>query len=596
MGASHATGREPDPSGGADRDGGSRSEPWSHRIARVTPLVGIIGSYRRAWVTRDALAAVTICAVLVPQALAYGQLAGVSPVAGLYAALSPLILYPLFASSRRLMVGPESGLAILTAVALAPLAAEGSARFAVLAAMLALLVAGVLILAGVLRLGFFADFFSRPVLLGFINGVAVIIIVSQLPKFLGIKVHTDSTLGTLLKIVTHIGDAQWRTIVLGVVLIAVLSLLRRFAPRVPGALVVLVIGGAAVALLGLGPKGVAIIGAVPAGLPGLSVPHVSLGDIGTLLPIAGGLAFVGFAQSILTARVFAERHGETVDANQELIALGAGNIGAGLLHGFPSSSSQARTAVADTARMQSQLAQIAAGFLVVGFLLWLTGVLHDVPTVALAAIVISAAAGLFDVGAMTDLYHQNRPEFTVAIVTFAGVVVFGMLVGILAAVFLSVAMLIARISRPSHAVLGELEGAEGFHTLPTERGLEAAPGVVVYRFDAPLFFANADYFVKHASRVFDEAQPRVLVLDCEAVTFIDVTAARALTRLLEHVTAGHAELRMARTRQAVVDQLADAGLVSAIGNERFYPSVRTAVERRRVRARPTGDVDDTRSV
>ncbi len=563
------------------------------RIAsrRVTPLVGVIGSYRRAWVMRDALAAVTICAVLVPQALAYGQLAGVSPVAGLYAALAPLILYPLFASSRRLMVGPESGLAILTAVALAPLAAEGSARFAVLAAMLALLVAGVLILAGVLRLGFFADFFSRPVLLGFINGVAVIIIVSQLPKFLGIKVHTDSTLGTLWKIVTNIGDAQWRTIVLGIVLIAVLSLMRRFAPRLPGALVVLVIGGAAVALLGLAPTGVAIIGAVPAGLPGLSVPDVSLGDIGTLLPIAGGLAFVGFAQSILTARVFAERHGETVDANQELIALGAGNIGAGLLHGFPSSSSQARTAVAETARMQTQLAQIAAGFLVIGFLLWLTGVLHDVPTVALAAIVISAAAGLFDVGAMTDLYHQNRPEFTVAIVTFAGVVVFGMLVGILAAVSLSIAMLIARISRPSHAVLGELEGAEGFHTLPSDQGLEAAPGVVVYRFDAPLFFANADYFVKHASRVFDEAQPRVLVLDCEAVTFIDVTAARALTRLLDHVTAGHAELRMARTRQAVVDQLADAGLVSAIGTQRFYPSVRTAVERHRVRAKPTSKTE-----
>ena len=591
MGDSDATGREPEPSGEAARDDVSQAEPWSHRIGRVTPLVGVIGSYRRTWVTRDALAAVTICAVLVPQALAYGQLAGVSPVAGLYAALAPLIVYPLFASSRRLMVGPESGLAILTAVALAPLAAEGSARFAVLAAMLALLVAGVLILAGVLRLGFFADFFSRPVLLGFINGVAVIIIVSQLPKFLGITVHTDSTLGTLWKIVTHIGDAQWRTIVLGVVLIAVLSVMRRFVPRVPGALVVLVLGGAAVALLGLAPKGVAIIGAVPAGLPGLSVPHVSLGDIGTLLPIAGGLAFVGFAQSILTARVFAERHGETVDANQELIALGAGNIGAGLLHGFPSSSSQARTAVAETARMQTQLAQIAAGFLVIGFLLWLTGVLHDVPTVALAAIVISAAAGLFDVGAMTDLYRQNRPEFTVAIVTFAGVVVFGMLVGILAAVSLSIAMLIARISRPSHAVLGELEGAEGFHTLTSDRGLEAAPGVVVYRFDAPLFFANADYFVKHAIRVFDEAQPRLLVLDFEAVTFIDVTAARALTRLLEHVTAGHAELRMARTRQAVVDQLADAGLVSAIGTQRFYPSVRTAVERHRVRAKPTSSTE-----
>jgi SulP family sulfate permease len=206
----------------------------------VLPIVGVLGSYRRGWIVRDALAAVTICAVLVPQALAYGQLAGLSPVDGLYAALAPLVLYPLFASSRRLMAGPESGLAILTAVALAPLAAEGSAKFAVLAAMLALLTGAVLILAGLLRLGFLADFFSRPVLLGFINGVAAIILVSQLPQFLGIKVQADSTLGTLWQVLRHIGDAQWRAIVLGIVLVIVLALLGRFARRVPGALVALV--------------------------------------------------------------------------------------------------------------------------------------------------------------------------------------------------------------------------------------------------------------------------------------------------------------------------------------------------------------------
>ena len=380
----------------------------------------MLGAYRRGWVLRDVLAAVTICAVLVPQALAYGQLAGLSPVAGLYAALAPLVLYPLFASSRRLMVGPESGLAILTALSLAPLAAEGSARFAVLAAMLALLTGGLLILSGLVRLGFLADFFSRPVLLGFINGVAVIIIVSQLPQLLGIKVESDSTLGTLWDVLTHIGDAHWRTVALGAVLLIVLAVLRRFVPRFPGALAALVLGGAAVALLGLASKGVAIIGAVPAGLPGFAVPRVSLGDIGALVPVAGGLAFVGFAQSILTARAFAERHGEPLDANQELVALGVGNIGAGLLHGFPSSSSQSRTAVADTAGMRSQLAQIAAGLLVVGFLLWLTGVLHDVPKVALAAIVISASVGLFDVRAMTRLYGQDRFEFGVAVGTLRG--------------------------------------------------------------------------------------------------------------------------------------------------------------------------------
>jgi SulP family sulfate permease len=577
-------------------DATGRIRCWNGEIdlRSELPIIGVLGAYRRGWIVRDALAAVTICAVLVPQALAYGQLAGLTPVAGLYAALAPLVLYPLFASSRRLMVGPESGLAILTALSLAPLAAEGSARFAVLAAMLALLTGALLILSGLVRLGFLADFFSRPVLLGFINGVAVIIIVSQLPQLLGIKVEADSTLGMLWDVLTHVGDAQWRTIALGAILLIVLALVQRFAPRFPGALAALVLGGGAVALLGLASKGVAIIGAVPAGLPGFAVPHVSLGDIGALVPVAGGLAFVGFAQSILTARVFAERHGEALDANQELVALGVGNIGAGLLRGFPSSSSQSRTAVAETAGMRTQLAQIAAGLLIVGFLLWLTGVLHDVPKVALAAIIVSASVGLFDLRAVRRLYGQDRFEFGVAVGTLAAVVALGILVGILTAVFLSLALLIARISRPRDAVLGAADHGGGFEEVTTGGDLEAAPGVVVYRFDAPLFFANADYFVDQAIQVFEEAGSGRFVLDFEAVTLVDVTAARALKRLLSDVASRDAELCVARASRAVFHQMDEAGLVKAIGKARFYPSVRAAVRgdglrSRRSRPPPTGD-------
>jgi sulfate permease, SulP family len=555
---------------GADRTGGA--------VGRVLPIVGVLRSYRRGWLLRDALAAVTICAVLVPQALAYGQLAGLSPVTGLYAALAPLLLYPVFASSRRLMAGPESGLAILTAVALAPLATEGSARFAVLAAMLALLTGVVLILAGLLRLGFLADFFSRPVLLGFINGVAVIIIVSQLPQFLGLQVSANSTLGTLWEVIAHLGDAQWRTIALGVSLVAVLAVLGHFLPRVPGALVALVLGGVAVAALGLAAHGVAIIGGVPAGLPGLAVPQVGFGDIGTLAPFAGGLAFVAFAQSILTARAFAERHGETIDANQELVALGVGNIGAGLVHGFPSSSSQSRTAVADTAGMRTQMAQMIAGLLVVGFLLLLTGALHDVPKVALAAIIIYASVGLFDFRAIRRLYGQDQAEFAVAVITLAAVVVLGMLTGILTAVFASLALLIWRIARPGGTVLAAADGTGSFLETGGDDGLEAAPGVLVYRFDAPLFFANADYFVDRVVEVFDHADSRRLVLDFEAVTLIDVTATRALKRLIKDVSSRGAELSLARTSRAVFAQLTEAGLVDVIGVDAFYPSVRSAVQ------------------
>jgi SulP family sulfate permease len=560
-------------SAGADRPAAAAAA-----VGRILPIVDVLRSYRRGWILRDALAAVTISAVLIPQALAYGQLAGLSPVTGLYAALAPLLLYPLFASSRRLMAGPESGLAILTAVALAPLASEGSARFAVLAAMLALLTGAVLIMAGLLHLGFLADFFSRPVLLGFINGVAVIIIVSQLPQFLGLKVSANSTLGTLWQVIAHLSDAQWRTIALGASLISVLAVLGHFAPPIPGALVALVLGGVAVAALGLAARGVAIIGGVPAGLPGFAVPRVGFGDVGTLVPFAGGLAFVAFAQSVLTARAFAERHGETVDVNQELVALGVGNIGAGLVHGFPSSSSQSRTAVADTAGMRTQMAQMVAGVLVLGFLLLLTGVLHDVPKVALAAIIIYASAGLFDWRAIRRLRGQDQAEFAVAIITLAAVVVLGMLTGILTAVFASLALLLWRIARPGGTVLASVDGTGSFHEIDSGGGLEAAPGVVVYRFDAPLFFANADYFVDQVAEVFDQAGCGRLVLDFEAVTLIDVTAARALKRLIKHISSRSAELSLARTSRAVFRQLTDAGLVDLIGVDAFYPSVRSAVK------------------
>ena len=478
------------------------------RVKRWLPIVGVLGSYRRAWLMRDVVAAVTVCAVLVPQALAYGQLAGLSPVAGLYAALAPLVLYPLFASSRRLMVGPESGLAILTAVALAPLAAEGSAQFAVLAAMLALLTGAVLILAGVLRLGFLADFFSRPVLLGFLNGVAVIIIVSQLPKLFGISVHTDSTLGTLWQVITHLGDAQWRTIVLGAVLLAVLVLLGRFARLVPGALVVLVIGGALVSWLG----------------PGVQGRGDHRGRSGRAAGTVGSAGQPRRHRHAGADRCWSGvRRLRGVDPDRARVRRAPRGAGRRQSRARRTRDRQPRSRSAawlpvvlepvphrdrrDRQDAERNSHRSEPGSSVVVFLLWLTGVLHDVPTVALAAIVIYAAASLFEVGALRKLYHQDRTEFLVAVVTFAGVVVLGMEVGILLAVFLSLALLIARISRPRAAVIGAVEGAKGFHELADGQALEAASGVVVYRFDAPLFFANADYFVEHAIEAFDAGDP-----------------------------------------------------------------------------------------
>jgi SulP family sulfate permease len=544
----------------------------------VGPALAEARAYRGRWLVGDAITAVTILAVVVPQGLAYGELAGLPPVAGLYAALFPLLLYPLIASSRRLMVGPESGLAILTASALAPLAAGHSSNYAALAAMLALLMGAIMIVGGILRLGMLADFLSQPVLVGFMNGVAVILIASQLPRFFGISISEESALGKLWGVLAKLGDASWRTVALGLVLLGVLALSARLGPKLPGALVALVAAAAAVVLLDLDRNGVAVIGSVPKGLPHLTYPSVGFAQFGDLLPLAAGLALVGFSEAILTARAFAEQHGETVDANRELVALGIGNVGVGLTQGFPTSASQSRTAVADSSRMRTQFAQILAGVSVAVFLLFFTGLLKNVPQVALAAIVIYAALGLFEERQLRALYRVDRTEFGLAIATFSGVVLFGMLTGILVAVGLSLAVFLRGVVRPHDAVLGALDGVDGFHEMNEGQSTEAAPGVVVYRFDGPLFFANADFFLTRALHLLEGQPLRCFVLDLEAVTTIDVTAARAVEKLRAATTELGASFHVARATGPVRRHLHTTGLADTIGEDNFHPSVRTAVE------------------
>ncbi len=552
------------------------------------PTLAEAKAYRRSWLVRDVLTAVTLLAVIVPQGLAYGELAGLAPVVGLYAALLPLLLYPLFASSRRLMVGPESGLAILTASALAPLAAGQTSKYAALAAMLALLMGVMMILGGVLRLGMLADFLSRPVLVGFMNGVGVILIASQVPRLFGISVSEESTVGKLWGVISKLDETSWRTLVLGLALMGVLALAARLGPKVPGALIVLGVAAAAVVLFDLDEKGVSTIGSVPKGLPSLDYPHVGFANFGDLVPLAAGLALVGFSEAILTARAFGEGHGETVDANRELIALGVGNVAVGFTQGFPTSASQSRTAVADTSGMRTQLAQMLAGIAVGVFLLFFTGILRNVPQVALAAIVIFAALGLFQQRQFRELYDADRVEFGLAIATFAGVVAFGMLTGILVAVGLSLAVFLGGVVRPHDAVLGSVDGVDGFHSVGEGHDLEAAPGVIVYRFDGPLFFANADYFLTRALSLLNGRQPKCFVLDLEAVTSIDVTAGRAIEKLREAVVAGGASFHLARTTAPTQRHLRSLGLAETIGEANFHPTVRTAVEACRMTAEEEG--------
>jgi sulfate permease, SulP family len=550
-------------------------------IERVIPGIGVARTYQRRWLRADLIAGVTIFAMLVPQGMAYGELAGIAPVVGLYTALAALIGYALFGSSRQLMIGPEASSAILVATAIAPIAAGGDpARYAMLATLLAMLVGGLALIAGLARMGFLADFVSKPILIGYISGASFIIISSQLGKLFGIKINGDNVFLKIWNLIKNIGQTSWLTLGIGLFLIAFLVVLRRFAPRVPGAIIVVVVMTLISALLHLDTFGVKVVGQVSAGLPRLAIPDIRFADILALLPPAFFLTLIVFTDAVLTARSFAEKHGEKVDGNRELIGLGAANITSSLLGGFPVAASQSRTGVNDEAGGKTQLVGIVTAALLVVFLLWFTSLLASLPQVALAAIIISAAINLIKFKALQEVYHVRRVEFALALVTFFGVLSVGVLAGILVAVSLSLLVVISRISRPHDAVLGSVEGIDGYHDIDAYANSETVPGLIAYRFDAPLFFANADYFLTQARELIAAAELPIawFLIDAEAIIDIDVTAVEALKKLYGELDRKGIALVIARASQPLQKMLRRGGLTNLIGTEHIYPTVRTGVQ------------------
>ena len=547
----------------------------------VIPALQVARIYQRSWLRADLLAGVTIFAMLVPQGIAYAELAGVAAVIGLYTAIGALIGYALFGSSRRLMIGPESSSALLVATMVAPVAAGGSpARFALLAALLALLVGTISLTAGLARLGFLADFVSKPILIGYITGVALIMIVGQLGKLFGIPISSENFFRTIRELLTHLGQTSVVTLIVGLVLIAFILVLRRFAPRVPAGLIVVIVMIIVSALLHLDRYGVTVVGPLPSGLPQFGLPDLKFIDVWNLLPSALILTLIVFTDAVLTARTFAEKHGEKVDASRELIGLGAANITSALVRGFPAAASQSRTVVDDVSGGKTQLVGIVAAALLALFLLWFTWVLASLPQVALSAIIIAAALNLIEVKPLRRVYSVRRVEFYLALVTFIGVLSIGILAGILVAVLLALVVVIGRISRPHDAVLGSVEGVDGYHDIEEYAHSETLPGLIVYRFDAPLFFANADYFLTRVQELIDAAVPSIewLLIDAEAIVDIDVTAAEVLGKLQSELERKGTVLAIARASHPLQRMLMRAGLTERIGAEYLYPTVRTGVQ------------------
>jgi sulfate permease, SulP family len=556
-------------------------EPLLHR--RI-PVTRDLRHYRPSTGRRDLTAGLTVAALAVPSAMAYAQAAGLAPVIGLYALLLPTIAYSLLGSSRQLIVGPEGTLATLVAAAVLVSAGKGSPEAAELAAMLALLTGGFYALAALARLGWVADYFSKPVLIGYIHGVAVVLIAGQLGKLLGIQVTASDPIPQVVQVVKGLGSANWQTVVVSAGSLAILLGLRRVAPRIPAALVVVVAGIAASYALSLSAHGVDVVGHIPRGLPRISVPTPPVNQIFDLVPAAFGLFLVSFADEILTARAYAGRHRQHVRPAQELLAMGAADALAGITSGMPVGASGSRTAVNDSMGARSQVSGLISAAAVALVLVLLTAPLAKLPKAVLGAAIVAAALGLIDRSAWRGLWETDRVEVSIAAVTTGGVVIVGVLDALVFAVGLAIVDVVRRSARPHDAVLGWVPRLGRWADVAVHPSARIAAGVVVYRLDDRLFFANASYFkgrVREALRG-SPSHARWLVLDAEAISHVDTAGLAALSELADGLRDDGVTLAVARMSQRLQEQLTEAGVTDEIGPDRFYPTVDAAVRAARI--------------
>jgi high affinity sulfate transporter 1 len=556
----------------------------SHRVgaalATALPTISRLGSYSRGWFRDDVVAGLTLSALLVPVGMGYAEAAGLPAIAGLYATIGALIAYFLVGPSRILVFGPDSALLPLVAAAVVPLAGGDPARSIALAGALAIMSGLLCLAAAIARLGFVTDLLSRPIRVGYMNGIALTIVVAQLPKLLGFSVDANDVVGGVIGLVQGIasGEVVPVALLIGVSSLALILGLRRISRRIPGVLVAVVAAGVVVYVLGLSSE-LKVVGEVPRGLPAIGLPPVSWSDLVTLFPTALGIALISFADTSVISHTFAARRGERVDADHELGALGVVNVAAGLFGGFSSSGSATRTPVAESAGSRTQVTGLVGAGAIVVLLVVVPGLLAPVPTAALAAVVISAVLGLFDFWGLRRLWSLRRSELGLALVAFLAVVFFGALPGIAAAIGLSLLNFIRHAWRPHDAVLGRVANYKGYHDIGRHPDARLVPGLILYRWDAPLFFANAEAFREHTLDVVDHAPPPVrwLTVASEPMTDIDTTAADMLEELITELARRGVELHFAELKGHVKDRLQKYGIYGRLGTDHFHPTLGMAV-------------------
>ncbi len=537
-------------------------------------------SYRREWLTRDLIAGLVLVTLLVPQGMAYAQLAGLPPITGLYTTIVCLAAYAVAGPSPFLVLGPDSALGPIIAAAILPIAAGNEQEAIALAGVLALLVGLITVVAGLAKLGFVADLLSSPVRTGYLAGLAVAIFISQLPKLFGFSVTASGTIDELRAFVASLDQTNPWALGIGLICLAIVLGLWRVAPRAPGILFAVVVSLAASIALDLASRGVAVIGVLPQGFPIPSIPNVPLSDVPLMLGAAVGIALVAIGDSISTSGAFASRGGYVVDPNQELVAIGAANLGAGLFSGFPVTTSGSRTAVAEQSGAKTQLTGVVAAVLVLLMIVFVPWLVQALPYPVLAAIVIAASIRLFDARELRRLYRIRPAEFALAAACGAAVAVIGVLEGIVIAVLLSVLYIFKRAWQPHSAVLGKPDGVAGYHDLRRFPEGTQVPGLVIVRWSAPLFFANANLFretIREAVRSADPT-PRWVLIAAAPITDIDTTAGAMLVDLDLELNARDIHLAFAELTDAVRDWIIRYGLLETIDQSHFYRSIDEAVD------------------
>jgi SulP family sulfate permease len=550
-------------------------------LYRYIPIAEWLPAYQKKWLTRDLVASLSVWAISIPTALAFASIAGLPVEYGLYAGVLSGAGYAAFGSSRQLVVGPSSTPAIITAATIAPLAAGKSQEAYVgLAVTLALMTGVICLLAGLAKLGFLANFLAKPVLEGFVVALSITIVVGQLDKLMGISAEGSGTVMKFANLLGKLGDWSWSTVALSAACLLVLFLLARYTPRLPAALIVLVLAIIASSLFALSDHGIQVVGEIPKGLPRFTFTGEGIRDIFALLPGALAIFVVGFAESISMAKSYASKRNEKIDANQELIGIGAANLGSGLFQGFAVDGSLSKTAASDLAGGKTPVVLLGCSALTLLTVLFLTPLFKSLPQATLGAIVIFSVWKLIDFREFKRFYEAKKTDLALALAAFFGVLLIDVLEGILIGVILSLLAVISRISWPNTAVLGRDASGTRYGSLAENPDYRAVPDILIYRFDAPLIFSNAEGFADEVRRLADESDPPVkaVIINCEMIHDMDTTASDELIGLHSDLTHAGIEFYMARVRAEVRDFMARDGIVERIGEERYFHKVGDAVD------------------